>query len=150
MSKYEVTIRVTWFDVGGTKVATFPSYFKWFYQGFVEYLRHIGVKISDNTEFLIDGEKTNVGFRVIEAYCRYKGSAKLDESIIVKPIIKKLDEKSLNINFTIHEKDSGKFLAEGYLVLITVDPLTVKPINIPQPLFERLKKLCGETNTGDF
>ncbi|MEM2339062.1 MAG: thioesterase family protein [Nitrososphaerales archaeon] len=140
MSKCEVTIRVTWFDVGGTKVATFPSYFKWFYQGFVEYLRNIGIRILDNTELLIDGERTNVGFRVIEAYCRYKGSAKLDELIIVTPIIEKLDEKSLNINFTIHEKESKKLLAEGYLILITVDPLTVKPINIPQPIVERLRK----------
>ncbi|MCS7116356.1 MAG: thioesterase family protein [Nitrososphaerota archaeon] len=140
MNECEITMRVTWFDVGGTRVATFPSYFKWFYQGFVEYLRNLGIRILDDTELTVDGERTNVGFRVVEAYCRYKEGAKLDELITVTPRLKELSEKSLNIGFTIHEKQSGRLLAEGYLLLITVDRLTVKPVNIPQSIANRLKK----------
>ncbi|HMS34039.1 MAG TPA: thioesterase family protein [Ignavibacteria bacterium] len=105
-------------------------YFEYFEAGRNDFLRKLGFPY-------IDLEKQNIGLPVIEAYANYISSAKYDDVINIKTILKNIPTVRFRIDYEI--ECSGRKIVTGYTVHSFVNFEKMKPVRPPEKIIELIK-----------
>jgi acyl-CoA thioester hydrolase len=103
----------------------FGHFFTYFDVALTEYLKAIGYSYD---KFLEAG----VDFYYVESLCQYRDRAFFDEILHVHARIGKIGNSSFTFEFSIFDPESQRFIANGHIVAVAVDPSTSKPIRAPE------------------
>lgn len=98
-------VRVRYKDTDCMKVAYYGNYLTWFEVGRVEYLRRVGMPISEVDQ--------KVHLPVVEAFVRYHRPARLDELLEVRCWVSERKRASFRFSYEILN-ETGDTVAAGY------------------------------------
>jgi acyl-CoA thioester hydrolase len=98
----------------------FGHYLTYFDVALTEYLKAIDYSYN---KFLEAG----ADFFYVESLCQYRDRAFFDETLHVHARVGKIGNSSFTFEFSIFESVSQRFIANGHIVAVAVDPSTSKP-----------------------
>jgi len=101
--------RVIYGDTDAANVVYYGNYMRYFEIGRTEYLRAKGLTYRDM-------EDEGYILPVVEAYSRYKASAKYDDVILIKTALVELKAVSCRFHYRIERKEDQKLLVKGFTV----------------------------------
>lgn len=117
-------IRVRFAETDLQRHVFFGNYFTYFDVAAIEYMRAIGYDYHT----MIEG-----GFDLVYAStrCDYVGRAFFDETLNVHARIGRVGNSSLRFEFDIREAKTGRAVAQGEIVAVTVDAEEMRPVRVP-------------------
>jgi len=110
----DVDIRVRYAETDQMGVAYYANYLVWFEVGRSEFCRERGFRY-------VDLEVLGYKLVVIDVHCRYRSSARYDETVIVRTRLKEANRRLITFGYQILRKDRGEVVAEGETKHICVD-----------------------------
>ena len=125
----ETKIRVRYADTDQMRTVYYAKFFEYFEQGRSDLLRGIGLPYSEI-------ELMGYYLPVVEAHARYLKSARYDETLIVKTIVKDMPQVRVRIEYEIRNEQTQELLAEGYTIHSFVSAQTGKPTRAPDRFLE--------------
>jgi len=110
----DVDIRVRYAETDQMGVAYYANYLVWFEVGRSEFCRR--------REFrYVDLEALGYKLVVTDVHCRYRNSARYDETVIVRTKLKGVNKRMITFGYQILRKDQEEVIAEGETRHICVD-----------------------------
>ncbi len=110
----DVEIRVRYAETDQMGVAYYANYLVWFEVGRSEFCRARGFRY-------IDLEALGYKLVVTDVNCRYRNSARYDETVIVRTRLKGVNKRMITFRYQILRKDQEEVIAEGETRHICVD-----------------------------
>ena len=110
----DVDIRVRYAETDQMGVAYYANYLVWFEVGRSEFCRERGFRY-------VDLEALGYKLVVIDVRCRYRSSARYDETVIVRTSLKGANKRLISFRYQILRKDQEEVIAEGETRHICVD-----------------------------
>ena len=110
----DVEIRVRYAETDQMGVAYYANYLVWFEVGRSEFCRTRGFRY-------IDLEALGYKLVVADVHCRYRNSARYDETVIVRTRLKGVNKRMITFRYQILRKDQEEVIAEGETRHICVD-----------------------------
>lgn len=110
----DVDIRVRYSETDQMGVAYYANYLVWFEVGRSEFCRERGFRYADLEA---------VGYKLVvtDVHCRYRSSARYDETVIVRTRLKDANKRMITFGYQILRKDQKDVIAEGETQHICVD-----------------------------
>jgi acyl-CoA thioester hydrolase len=110
----DVDVRVRYAETDQMGVAYYANYLVWFEVGRSELCRKKGFRYADLEA---------LGYRLVvsDVHCRYRGSAKYDETIIIRTNLKHLNKRLITFGYQVLRMDGKEVIAEGETQHICVD-----------------------------
>ncbi|MDY0745586.1 tol-pal system-associated acyl-CoA thioesterase [Paucibacter sp. R3-3] len=133
MSAFIHPIRVYWEDTDAGGIVFYANYLKFFERARTEWLRGL---IDLGQERM--KQELGAMFVVSETSIRYLSPARLDDLLQVSVEVREAGRASM----TLFQQASldGTLLAEGTIRIGCVSPANLKPVRIPAPILDALKK----------
>jgi acyl-CoA thioester hydrolase len=110
----DVDIRVRYAETDQMGVAYYANYLVWFEVGRSEFCRKRGFRYADL-------EALGYKLVVADVHCRYRNSARYDETVIVRTRLKGVNRRMVTFGYQILRKDQEEVIAEGETRHICVD-----------------------------
>jgi acyl-CoA thioester hydrolase len=110
----DVDIRVRYAETDQMGVAYYANYLVWFEVGRSEFCREKGFRYADL-------EASGYKLVVSDVHCRYRNSARYDETVIVRTRLKDANKRMITFGYQILRKDQEEVIAEGETQHICVD-----------------------------
>ncbi|MGD8915475.1 MAG: thioesterase family protein [Syntrophobacterales bacterium] len=117
----------------------FGHFLTYFDVALTEYLKAIDYSYD---KFLEAG----VDFYYVESLCQYSDRAFFDEILHVHARVGKIGNSSFTFEFSIFESESERFIANGHIVAVAVDPSTSKPIRAPESFRQAVVRFEGDNS----
>lgn len=130
-------LRVHFYDTDTMGVVHHANYIRWFETGRVEYLRSIGITL---TEMMSDG----ILFPITEVRAKYLHSAKFDDDLELETTALELTKVKMEFNYKIRRQSDGKILVTGYSQNVFTNSATGKISRLPEKYFSKLEKAMIE------
>ncbi len=111
------------------------NYFRWFEMGRVEYLRQVGILL---TELLADG----IVFPITDVDCHYQASAKFDDYILIETTLEKISPVKMVFTYRVLREVDGTLLATGRTQNVFTDHQG-KIIRLPSKYCEKMQVNVG-------
>ena len=129
-------IRVRYAETDQMGIVYHSNYFLYFESGRTESIRELGFTYADM-------ENMGVIMPVSDAHCRYLRSAKYDDLLTVKTMLKELPiHHKIEFHHEVfNEKD--ELLAVGKIILYFMEAKTMKRTSMPAELLEKLQPYFG-------
>jgi acyl-CoA thioester hydrolase len=127
----ELKIRVLYAHTDKMGIVYYGRYFEYFEAGRNEFLRKLGYPYSRI-------ESQNIMLPVIEAQAEYIASAKYDDELTLKTILKSLPTVRIRLEYEIYDGHHQK-LAVGFTVHSFVNSKTMKPTRPPAEFMALIK-----------
>jgi len=110
----DVDIRVRYAETDQMGVAYYADYLVWFEVGRSEFCRTKGFRYADLEA---------LGFKLVvsDVNCRYRNSARYDETVIVRTRLKGVNKRMVTFGYQILRKGQEEVIAEGETRHICVD-----------------------------
>ena len=110
----DVDIRVRYAETDQMGVVYYAHYLVWFEVGRSEFCRKRGFRYADLEA---------VGYKLVvsDVHCRYRNSARYDETVIVRTKLKGVNKRMITFGYQILRKDQEEVIAEGETRHICVD-----------------------------
>ena len=110
----DVDIRVRYAETDQMGVAYYANYLVWFEVGRSEFCRGKGFQYADLEA---------LGFKLVvsDVSCRYRSSARYDETVIVRTQLKGANKRLITFVYQILRKDQEEVIAEGETRHLCVD-----------------------------
>jgi acyl-CoA thioester hydrolase len=110
----DIDIRVRYAETDQMGVAYYANYLVWFEVGRSELCRKRGFRYAD-LEVL--------GYKLVvtDVHCRYRNSAKYDETVVVRTWLKGMNKRMITFGYQILRKEKEEVIAEGETRHICVD-----------------------------
>jgi acyl-CoA thioester hydrolase len=110
----DVDIRVRYAETDQMGVAYYANYLVWFEVGRSELCRKRGFCYAD---------LETLGYKLVvtDVNCRYRNSARYDETVIVRTRLKGVNKRMVTFGYQILRKDQEEVIAEGETRHICVD-----------------------------
>ena len=124
-------VRVRYADTDQMKFVYYSKYLEYFEQGRADLLRHVGLPYSEV-------EKMGYFLPVTEAYVKYRRSARYDELLEVKTMLKEIPAAKIRIEYEIVRPDDSEIIVEGHTVHSFMNAETCKPIRAPQVFIDAI------------
>jgi len=111
----DVDIRVRYAETDQMGVAYYANYLVWFEVGRSEFCRQRGFRYHDLEA---------LGYKLVvsDVHCRYRNSARYDETIIVRTKLKGVNKRMITFEYQILREDREEVIAEGETRHLCVDP----------------------------
>ncbi len=138
MLKQITNIRVRYADTDQMRFVYYAKYFEYFEQGRSDLLRTIGMPYSEI-------ERHGIFLPVIEAYAKYKKSARYDDIIVVETVLNEMPVARIRLEYTITLEGETEPMVEGYTVHSFLNASTGKPTRAPQILLLSLEEAMNES-----
>ncbi len=139
----ETQVRVRYADTDQMKMVYYAKFFEYFEQGRSDLLRNIGMSYPEI-------ERLGYFLPVIEAHAHYLRSARYDDLLTVKTILKEQPQVRVRIEYEIHN-ERGELLAEGFTVHSFIHASTGKPARAPKAFLDLVaKSLFTNTASAQF
>lgn len=126
----ETAIRVRYADTDQMKMAYYARYFEYFEQGRSDLLRFMGLPYPEI-------ERLGYYLPVIEAHANYAKSARYDDLIVIRTIVREVPQARIRIEYEVLAEDRQEQLASGHTVHSFVNAATGKPTRAPQQFMEK-------------
>jgi acyl-CoA thioester hydrolase len=126
-------IRVRYADTDQMRFVYYGKYFEYFEQGRADLLRAIGLPYSDI-------EAQGIFLPVIEAFARYKRSARYDNLLNVRTILKDMPVARIRIEYNVTVEGETEVIVEGYTVHSFLNAATGKPTRAPAIFLHTLEE----------
>jgi acyl-CoA thioester hydrolase len=110
----DVDIRVRYAETDQMGVAYYANYLVWFEVGRSELCRERGFRYADL-------EAMGYKLVVTDVHCRYRNSARYDETVIVRTRLKGINKRMITFGYQILHKDHEEIIAEGETSHICID-----------------------------
>ena len=111
----DIDIRVRYAETDQMGVAYYANYLVWFEVGRSEFCRERGFRYADL-------EAMGYKLVVTDVHCRYRSSARYDETVIVRTRLKDANKRMITFGYQILRKDQEEeVIAEGETQHICVD-----------------------------
>lgn len=107
-------IRVRYAETDQMGVAYYANYLVWFEVGRSELCRERGFRYADL-------EAMGYKLVVTDVHCRYRSSARYDETVIVRTWLKGVNKRMVTFGYQVLRKDKEDVIAEGETRHICVD-----------------------------
>ena len=133
MIKHVSQIRVRYADTDQMKFVYYGKYFEYFEQGRSDFMRSIGLPYTEI-------ESHGVYLPVIEAYAKYRQSARYDELLNVETVVPEMPVARVRIEYKITRDGEGEPLVEGYTVHSFINVSTGKPTRAPSMFIHALEE----------
>lgn len=106
----------------------------WFEAGRTDFIRKLGMPYSNV-------EKYGFMLPLIELSCKYKGSAKYEDEIVVKTNVKEVERTKLVFYYQVFKNDHKEPITTGETVHVWTDK-QMKPVNIKKKSPDIYNLLC--------
>ena len=126
----KIDLKVHFYNTDEMGVVHHANYIRWFETGRVEFLRSIGITL---TEMIEDGYL----FPITEISAKYHRSAKFDDDLQLETIPVALTKAKMEFNYKVWRGE--EVLAEGFSQNVFTDSKTGKITRLPAKYFDRLK-----------
>ena len=133
----KTTLRVHFYDTDEMGVVHHANYIRWFETGRVEYLRKIGITL---TEMMSDG----ILFPITEIKAKYHHAAKFDDDLELETTALELTKVKMEFDYKIRRQIDGKILVTGYSQNVFTNSETGKISRLPEKYFSKLEKAMIE------
>jgi acyl-CoA thioester hydrolase len=112
----DVDIRVRYAETDQMGVAYYANYLVWFEVGRSEFCRKRGFRYA---------ELEALGYKLVvtDVHCRYRNSARYDETIVVRTRLKGVNKRMITFGYEVLRKDEEEVIAEGETRHICVDSI---------------------------
>ena len=130
----KVEHRVHFYETDQMGVVHHANYFRWFELGRVEYLRSIGVTL---TELIDDG----ILFPITEIDAKFHAPARYDDLISIETTAVELTKVKLVFDYKISIVGDEKILVTGHSLNVFTDMSSGKIIRVPEKYFERFRQI---------
>ena len=139
----KTALRVRFYDTDEMGVVHHSNYIRWFETGRVEYLRSIGITL---TEMMSDG----ILFPIIEIRAKYLHAAKFDDDLELETMAVELTKVKMEFKYKIRRVSDGQLLVKGYSQNVFTNAATGKISRIPDKYFSKMEQaLIDENSTLD-
>lgn len=110
----DVEIRVRYAETDQMGVAYYANYLVWFEVGRSEFCRTKGFRYADLEA---------LGYKLVvsDVHCRYRNSARYDETVIVRTRLKELNKRMITFGYQILRNNEEELIAEGETQHICID-----------------------------
>ena len=132
MNYHQTQIRVRYSETDQMGVVYHGNYAPYFEIGRVEWLRNKGISYKSM-------EENGIMLPVVSLTMNYKKSARYDELLTLKTILKKQTTVKIEFEYELYN-ESGELLTTGSSILVFVDMKTGRPIAPPAYIFELLNR----------
>jgi acyl-CoA thioester hydrolase len=136
--KFFTTLQVRFVETDMQGHVFFGNYFTYFDLALTEYLKAAG---CDYNDFLAQG----VDFFYVQADCRFKGRAFFDETLHVHARVSNIGNTSFTFEFSVFEEISGRPIATGHIVAVSINKDTRESIRVP----DRFRKAVADFQGGN-
>ncbi len=126
----KTNLRVHFYDTDTMGVVHHANYIRWFETGRVEFLRALGITLS---EMMSD----NILFPITEIRAKYLSPARFDEELEIETTAVALTKVKMEFEYKI--KRSEKILVEGFSRNVFTDMTTGKITRLPEKYFTKLE-----------
>ena len=133
MITHRTEIRVRYADTDQMKVVHHGKYFEYFEQARSDLMRSIGLPYSEI-------ERSGVFLPVIEAFARYRRSARYDDLITVESTVDEMPVARVRISYKIFDSAEPEPIVEGYTVHSFLNAETGKPTRAPAQFLQVLQE----------
>lgn len=133
---HQATIRVLYGDTDAGGVVYYGNYLRYFEFGRTELMRDLVMPYSELHD-------AGLILPVVECHCRYKGSARYDDQILIETTLTEVKPISCRFDYRLLHSGSGRLLVHGYTVHVVVDEKG-KMKRIPKDLLAKLTDLCRQ------
>jgi len=110
----DVDLRVRYAETDQMGVAYYANYLVWFEVGRSEFCRKRGFRYADL-------EALGYKLVVTDVHCRYRNSARYDETVMVRTKLKGVNKRMITFGYQILRKDQEEVIAEGETRHICID-----------------------------
>lgn len=128
----DTEIRVRYAETDQMGVAYYANYLVWFEVGRSEFCRERGFCYADL-------EATGYRLVVTDVHCRYRNSARYDETITVRTWLKEMHRRMITFGYKILRLNKEEIIAEGETRHLCLD-LNGKPKSLPEAFAVKLIK----------
>lgn len=132
MNYHQTQIRVRYSETDQMGVVYHGNYAPYFEIGRVEWLRNKGISYKSM-------EGNGIMLPVVSLTMNYKKSARYDELLTLKTILKKQTTVKIEFEYELYN-ESAELLTTGSSILVFVDMKTGRPIAPPQYISEVLNR----------
>jgi acyl-CoA thioester hydrolase len=133
MVKNTTTIRVRYADTDAMKFVYYGKYFEYFEQGRTELLREIGMPYTEI-------EKHGILIAVVEAYAKYRKSARYDDLLTVETRCSEMPVARIRIEYSILQEGETEPIVQGYTVHSFLNESTGRPTRAPAQFVQVLQE----------
>ena len=138
MTTFSIEHRVPWADVDLAKIVYFPRFFSYFEMAELEWYRTRGLRYEDVLEGL------GIWMPRVSAHCNYRSPARLADLLTIEMKVARIGRTSYTYGFDAIRLPERTHLADGEIVIATVDRETFRPTPVPEKLVNHLKPLTAE------
>jgi acyl-CoA thioester hydrolase len=135
MAAFILEQRVAWSDVDLAGIVYFPRYFTYFENAELEWFRRQGLTYEG---FL---EEIGVWMPRVACHSNFRAPAKLAELLSIEMRLDRLGKTSFTFGFDAFRLPERTPIADGYIVVATVERETFRPAPVPARLVELLSTL---------
>ena len=123
------SLRVRYADTDQMKMAYYGKYFEYFEQGRSDMLRELGMPYPEI-------ERMGYYLPVIEAHANYVKSARYDDLLSVKTMMREIPQARVRIEYEVLAEGTGELLAQGHTVHSFVKATTGAPSRPPKEFLD--------------
>jgi acyl-CoA thioester hydrolase len=135
MGAFVIEQRVAWSDVDLAGIVYFPRYFSYFENAELEWIRRQGLSYEG---FL---DEMGVWMPRVASHGNFRAPAKLADLLSIEMRLDRLGTTSFTLGFDAFRLPDGTQLADGYIVVATVDRESFRPTPVPERLVRLLTEL---------
>ena len=133
----KTALRVHFYNTDEMGVVHHSNYIRWFETGRVEYLRSIGITL---TEMMSDG----ILFPITEVRAKYLHAAKFDDDLELETTAVELSKVKMEFKYKIRRVSDGLLLVKGYSQNVFTNTETGKISRIPEKYFSKMQQAMIE------
>lgn len=130
MDFVDTELRVRYAETDQMGVAYYANYLIWFEVGRSEFCRKRGFRYADL-------EALGYKLVVTEVHCKYRNSARYDETVVVRTRLKAINKRMVTFGYQVLRKDQDELIAEGETQHLCVDSKG-KTRTLPEKFFHCL------------
>ena len=131
-------IRVRYADTDAMKFVYYAKYFEYFEEGRSELLRSIGIPYT-----VI--EKQGILIAVVEAYAKYRRSARYDDLLTVETTLAEMPVARIRLQYRIFSEGEKEPIVEGYTVHSFLHAESGKPTRAPAMFLQIMQEAMNNS-----
>jgi len=133
MIRHTSEVRVRYADTDQMKNVYYGKYFEYFEQGRSDFMRSLGLPY---------GELERQGFYlpVIEAFARYRRSARYDDLLLVETRLPEIPGAKIRLEYSVVRDGETDVLVDGYTVHSFVNASSGRPTRAPEMFVNTIAK----------
>ena len=135
MSAFVIQQRIVWSDVDLAGIVYFPRYFTYFENAELEWIRSQGLSYEG---FL---DQMGVWMPRVACHSNFRAPVKLAELLSIEMRLDRLGKTSFTLGFDAFRLPERTPVADGHIVIATVDRETFRPTPVPERLVRLLSAL---------